>query len=42
MIRLGFTEKWIGQDPDTGEWFSAFKKPGIDQWAGGKLSERNK
>jgi hypothetical protein len=36
----GFTEKWIGQDPYTGEWYSAFYNPKTGQFSGGKLSSR--
>jgi hypothetical protein len=38
MIEHGFTEKWIGQDPDTGDWYSAYRNPDTDEWAGGKPS----
>jgi uncharacterized delta-60 repeat protein len=38
MQSLGFTEKWVGQDPDTGEWYSAYRNPDTGEWAGGKES----
>lgn len=37
----GFTEKWIGRNPHTDEWFSAFYNPTTKQFSGGKISSRN-
>ena len=38
MREYGFTQKWIGQDLATGDWYSAFKNPGTREWAGGDTS----
>ena len=37
----GFTEKWVGLNPKTGEWHSAFFNPTTKKFSGGKYSSRN-
>lgn len=34
----GFTEKWIGQNEDSGEWYSAFRNPKTGEFSRGKES----
>ncbi len=38
---FGFTEKWTGQNPTTGEWHSAFFNPKTGKFTGGHMSSRN-
>ena len=38
MNEYGFTQKWIGQDWSTGDWYSAYYNPDTGEWAGGKGS----
>ncbi len=38
MAKNGFPQKRIGKDWATGDWYSAYRNPGTNEWAGGKTS----
>ena len=42
MSNNGYTQKWIGQDWATGDWYSPFRNPETGGWAGGDTSSHGR